>query len=356
MPVFGRGAKGVMIIGEAPSKDDDEAGKPFRGESGEYLRSTLAKIGVDLERDAWSTNALICHPSDSKEMDAKRVSYCRPNVLNAIKDHQPKVIITLGRMPLQSVLEGQWRDIGVMDRWTGWKIPLCSFWLCPTFHPSFLRRMRNSLMEEQFSDHLQAAFDIDDEPPVRIDYEKEVEVLYDEDAVWEAAKEIDRNSDWIAVDYETNCLKPDYLKAQIFSCAISSDQRTISYLWRGRSIKATQHLLRSKRTRKIASNLKFEERWTRKVFGHGVRNWGWDTMLATHCLDNRQGICSLKFQAMVRLGVPVYNEHIAPYLSSTGHYNRIKEVDTRQLLLYGGADALFERKLAALQREDFGAD
>jgi len=98
-----------------------------------------------------------------------------------------------------------------------------------------------------------------------------------------------------------------------------------------------------------------EERWTLKKFGHGATNWGWDTMLASHCLDNRPGICSLKFQSLVRLGVPSYNDKIEPYLvNQKGPYNRIHEIDMKDLLLYGGIDSVLEYRLAMKQRHDMG--
>jgi len=99
-----------------------------------------------------------------------------------------------------------------------------------------------------------------------------------------------------------------------------------------------------------------EERWTLKTFGHGVTNWGWDTMLAAHCLDNRPGICSLKFQALVRLGVPSFNETTEPYLANVkgSPYNRIDEIYPPALLLYNGMDARLEYKLAMVQMKDMG--
>jgi hypothetical protein len=78
-------------------------------------------------------------------------------------------------------------------------------------------------------------------------------------------------------------------------------------------------------------------------------------MLAAHCLDNRPGICSLKFQAFINLGVPSYNERIAPYLeASHGPYNRIHEILLDDLLHYNGIDSLLEVKLAQYQRRKMG--
>jgi len=323
--------------------------------AGTFLRQMLKQVGVNLDRDALTTNALICHPPSNKTPDDKQISYCRPNVLNAIQLYQPKVVVTLGRSALTSVLAAYWSDVGPLERWTGWKIPLESYWICPTYHPSYLLRMKNSLLDRIFQAHLSDAFRIQQDPPRRMDLDQEIEVLYEEDEIEEVLHGMDEQGGWVAVDYEMNCLKPELPKARIASCAVSNGVRTISYPWSGKAILATAGFLKSKRTRKIASNLKFEERWTLKQFGHGVSNWGWDTMLATHCLDNRPGICSLKFQALVRMGIPSYHGHIEPYLFNyRGPYNRIHEIALKDLLFYGGTDALLEHRLATIQREEMG--
>jgi len=257
-------------------------------------------------------------------------------------------------------MDRYWKsDLGVLDRWVGWQIPLQAHWICPTYHPSFLLRMKNELMDRLFSAHLKAAFEIDEDPPELKDFRDQIEVLYDEREIYKALREIDKEGGLAAVDYESNCLKPEWPEAKIYSCAVSNGRRTISYPWAGRSIEDTGQFLRSTRTGKVSSNLKMEERWTLKVFGHGVTNWAWDTMLAAHCLDNRPGICSLKFQSLVKLGIPstVYNENIEPYLSDhQGHYNRIQEIDIATLLYYGGMDGLQEVRLAKRQRREMGVE
>jgi hypothetical protein len=105
---------------------------------------------------------------------------------------------------------------------------------------------------------------------------------------------------------------------------------------------------------KIAANAKFEERWTRKTFGHGINKWDFDTMLAAHLLDNKPGVCGLKFQAFVKLGQESYNDHIEPYLKADGsnEENRIKEIAIKELLIYNGLDSLLEWKLAKIQKRE----
>ena len=118
---------------------------------------------------------------------------------------------------------------------------------------------------------------------------------------------------------------------------------------------AMKDFLKSK-TPKIGANDKFEERWCLKHLGISVKNWVWDTVLAAHCLDNRPGITSVKFQAFVRLGVEDYDSSVKPFLEGAGGNgrNRIREVDVGKFLLYCGLDSLLEYKVAKIQAREMG--
>ncbi len=355
MPPSGEGRKRVLVVGEFPGSTDDEEGSHFLGESGKYLRGVLEGIGVDLDRDAIATNAVICHPEGSVSPDALKINHCHPNLVRTLREEDPDVVVTLGRAPLVSVLTGIWKsDVDTLERWTGWTIPFKDFWICPTFHPSFLLRSDDVLLERQFKEHLETAFSLEGKPNQPT--VPKIVTHFDDSQAWDVLGRMDEEGGWVAVDYEGNCLKPEYPKARISSIAYSNGRETHSFVWLGEVVEASKWFLTTSQTRKIASNLKFEERWTRKTFGRGVRNWGWDTMLAAHCLDNRQGICSLKFQAFVRLGVPTYNDRIEPYLKSDGdgHYNRVHLIALKDLLFYGGMDAYLEWKLARVQRKEMG--
>jgi hypothetical protein len=133
---------------------------------------------------------------------------------------------------------------------------------------------------------------------------------------------------------------------------------TIAFPWRGKAREAMGELIRSP-VPKIAQNLKFEQRWTMKEFGHGVRNWCWDTMLAAHTMDNREGICGLKFQAFALLGYPSYNDSVEPFLSAgkgSRGKNKILEADKFEVLRYNGLDAMLEFRLAVKQIQLLGWD
>lgn len=365
MKPFGTGKKRVLVLGEAPGETEDKEGRPFIGKAGQFLREVMNELDLDLDKDALTTNALICRPPDNKIENDKMIGYCRANLLKTIHAFEPRVVLVLGGTALKSILPLFWKDkIMEVERWAGWKIPAGPYWICPTYHPSYLLRMKNQLLERRFAEHIKAAFSLDTVPQNDDQWEEvetlrtRVERLFDERKIEEALQQFDEKGGWVSFDYETNCLKPEYPKARLVSCAVSNGDRTVAFPVLSNTFKMLGRFLASRRTRKIAANAKFEDRFTRHFVTHGgagVVNWGWDTMLATHCLDNRPGICSLKFQAFVQMGIATYNEHIDPYLENyKGLYNRIHEIEINDLLTYNGMDALLEIRLAMLQRKKMG--
>lgn len=351
MGVQGQGRRGVLLVMDGPEEEDAETGLWFQGKHGRAVRGMLERIGVDPDEDTWMTGALICHTD--KQPDPKQVLHCQPSLLSTLERLRPRTVVLLGRAALSSLVPTYWKgSLDSLERWTGWTIPGPDYWICPTYHPSQLSWAKNAtLVEKELRSHLKAAFALEERPAVAPSTPR---LLYE-------AADVARflpyfcEQEWVAVDYETNCLKPEYPEARIASCALSDGKRTISFPWNKDVREVMGSFFFNADVRKIAANLKFEERWTRHTYGRGVRNWGWDTMLATHCMDNRPGICSLKFQSFVRMGVPTYNEHVEPYLQSGKDlYNRVFDCPLFDLLHYGGLDAALEYKLAMMQMEDMG--
>lgn len=368
MPWSGEGLRGILVVGEAPGKTEDDQGSQFVGKTGNRLRDEFAALGVDLDRDCWKTNSLICWPgpgADGKgnaNPTKEQVNFCRPNLFNTIQELQPTTVILLGNPAVESLIGRLWRpDPGPISRWAGWRIPdqTINAWVCPTWHPSFIVREeeKNPAQLLWWRRHLAAAVALEsrpwpDGPP---DYAAQVEIIYNAD---EAANALD----WfieqgfpVAPDFETTTLKPDGPHTAIYTCAVSNGDRTISYPWHGAAIVATQRLLRSP-VPKICYHAKFEWRFTKAEFGHGINNIVWCGMNAAHVLDNRMSVTGLKFQSYVRLGQPQYNDAVEDYLKADGTNapNRIRQVDLGQLLKYGGMDALLEVLIARHQMEEMG--
>ena len=106
MPVFGVGPvpANLMIVGEAPSAEDDRQGIPFVGRVGKLLDAMLLSIGFSRE-DVYVANALKCRPPDDRDPFAEELTHCNPFLLQQIERIQPKVILALGKAAVQSLLE-----------------------------------------------------------------------------------------------------------------------------------------------------------------------------------------------------------------------------------------------------------
>lgn len=376
MKPFGNFKKRILVVGEAPGADEDKKGKPFRGKSGRLLKRTFKRVKIKLDRDCLQTNALICRPPNNETPTNEQISWCNPNLQNTIRDFNPDVILTVGKPALQAVLTGIWDyPLEAMKRWAGFMIPCQQYnsWIVPTWHPSYiLREVSNSYsgtpIKRIFREHLRLVAEIERRPYDKVpDWKKKIEILYDEDRIVKAIDRFIKKGGPVAIDFETNMLKPDSKEGIIVCAAICwKGKRTIAFPWHGvKVLNAFQRLMRAGNP-KIAHNLKFEDRWfvnkqphahevVRYILGEmgGVKNWGWDTMVNAHLIDNRPGVCALDFQLFVNFGLSPYSQHISPFLAQKLSYgiNKIKEVNMEHLLLYCGIDALGCYKLAMMQRK-----
>lgn len=361
MPVDGKGRKKILIVGEAPGKEEDKSGIPFCGESGKFLSHALSRLGIDLRKDCWITNAARCRPPGNK-LPVKSIDYCRPYLIEAVEQLQPVVIIPLGSAAVKSLLSWAWKDdVGAISRWVGWKIPCQSIntWICPNWHPSHMIRNRDSrdfeVYERFFERWLKTAVAITDRPFKKVpDYQSQVRLVRPKDVPDLMASLIKKGSP-VAFDYETDRLKPDSVGASLVCASVGNEEGGWAFPFHGKAIDAFKQFLRSD-VPKIGYNLKFEARWTKRVLGCSIRNWVWDGMIAAHILDNRKDICSLKFQSFALLGQPSYEYHLAPYMKSDGSNtpNRVKSIDLDKLMVYCGLDSYLEYLVAMKQSRKLG--
>lgn len=109
---------------------------------------------------------------------------------------------------------------------------------------------------------------------------------------------------------------------------------------------------------KIAQNIKFESKWTYYILGYKLNNLFFDTMIASHILDNSTGITGLKYQSKKRYGIDGYEDGIAGFLKSpgdkkSGHaFNRIADAPKDLLYLYCGLDSLLTYRLYRDQKKE----
>lgn len=94
----------VLLIGEAPGKDEDEQGKPFIGRSGKLLDRMLAQIGLDRRSNLLISNTIFWRPPGNRDPTQGEIVACLPFVERLIELARPKLLILTGKAAAQTVL------------------------------------------------------------------------------------------------------------------------------------------------------------------------------------------------------------------------------------------------------------
>ncbi len=131
----------VMIIGEAPGREEDRAGKPFIGRAGQLLDKMFAAIGLSRHEEAadaalYITNVLPWRPPQNRDPLPEEIALMKPFLLRHIELAAPDFIITMGNPSTKTLREttlgitkmrGQWGEVlGIPS--------------VPLFHPAYLLR------------------------------------------------------------------------------------------------------------------------------------------------------------------------------------------------------------------------
>lgn len=352
MKPYGKGKKGILLIGEAPGVNEDETGIPFVGKSGNYLAKTLSSLGIDMDEDCVRTNACRCHPKGNRTPTDTQIKNCRRYLYELIEEMKPKKIITFG-VGLKGLI-GHKMSIDKMATWVGWSIPDQDLeaMVFPLYHPAYvLRNADNPVYSLYFKKHLKNAVNHSGKIYVH-NYKSDVVVLKKESEIIKLLDEMIKK-DIVAFDYETSGLKPYNEGHRVYCASVSDGLFSYSFMLDTSDvIEKWIEFLRSD-VGKIAHNMKFEEDWSRVIFKQKVNNWKFDTMLASHILDNRAGVTGLKFQTYVNFGVVGYDKNISSYIGAKdgNDFNTLHKFPKSELLQYCGEDSLYTYKLYQLQKD-----
>ena len=135
--VFGVGdrAADLMVIGEGPGEEEDRQGEPFVGRAGKLLDEMLFAIGQPREK-VYIANVVKCRPPKNRNPRPEEARCCAPYLQNQIDLVQPKVIMALGAVAAQHLLQTQ-APIGKMRgrQYQHGDIPVVV-----TYHPAYLLR------------------------------------------------------------------------------------------------------------------------------------------------------------------------------------------------------------------------
>jgi uracil-DNA glycosylase family 4 len=140
----------LMLVGEAPGKNEDLQGEPFVGAAGRLLDELMEAIGIS-RPEAYIANVLKCRPPGNRDPQQDEIDACKGFLREQIRMIHPAVVMTLGNFATKLLVP---TEIGI-TRMRGQRI---NWWLgatlVPTFHPAAaLRggpRVREQ-MEEDFA-------------------------------------------------------------------------------------------------------------------------------------------------------------------------------------------------------------
>jgi uracil-DNA glycosylase family 4 len=145
--VFAAGRPGarVMLIGEAPGRDEDLQGLPFVGRSGQLLDRMLAAIGLDRHGEdnaVYISNVLPWRPPGNRAPTTAEAAMCLPFIERHIVLAQPKLLVLLGGAAAKFVLGVNDGIMRLRGRWRAYTSPdeRVELEVLPTFHPAYLLR------------------------------------------------------------------------------------------------------------------------------------------------------------------------------------------------------------------------
>jgi len=125
-----------LFIGEAPGAEEDQRGEPFVGAAGLLLDSMLAALNLSRNKDIFIANVIKCRPPNNRTPVVTECQACLPFLERQIALIQPQVIVALGRVAAQSLLQSEINLGSLRNKVHTYRgVPLIV-----TFHPAYLLR------------------------------------------------------------------------------------------------------------------------------------------------------------------------------------------------------------------------
>lgn len=139
--VFADGVPGsrVMLVGEAPGAEEDRAGLPFVGRSGQLLDRMLATIGLDRQSNVYIANLLPWRPPGNRTPTPQEVAICLPFIQRQIALADPDILICIGGPSAQGLL-GVSGILASRGKWVDYDTGRRTIRAMAMLHPAYLLR------------------------------------------------------------------------------------------------------------------------------------------------------------------------------------------------------------------------
>lgn len=139
--VFADGRPGarLMIVGEAPGRDEDEIGRPFVGRAGQLLDKMLAAINLTRD-DVYIANTVPWRPPGNRTPTPQEIAILQPFIARQIELSAPEILFTLGAPATQTLLGQKEGILRLRGRWFDYSCGKRSIPALASLHPAYLLR------------------------------------------------------------------------------------------------------------------------------------------------------------------------------------------------------------------------
>jgi len=131
VPAEGNEDASLFIIGEAPGATEVERERPFVGQGGNILEDALNDAGV-IRDSVYITNLVKVRPEDNRDPHREEIDAWSPLLHVEIQTVSPDVILTLGRIPMNEMIETNERISDIRGK----RVDEGRYRVLPTFHPA----------------------------------------------------------------------------------------------------------------------------------------------------------------------------------------------------------------------------
>ena len=157
----------ILIAGESNGQQEDLAGQPFVGKSGQMLNHYIEKLNLD----CFICNVVSCRSvkidstgkATNKTPTPKEIECCRAHTMDLILEMKPKVIVTVGKVALNQLIKLNLN--AEVARGKEFYFPEIDATILHTYHPAYILRTRDDLLLHQFERDLKLAQQIVARPP-----------------------------------------------------------------------------------------------------------------------------------------------------------------------------------------------
>jgi DNA polymerase len=140
--VFARGNPDapVMIVGEAPGREEDREGLPFVGRSGQLMDRMFAEVGLTDAEGLYITNIVNWRPRNNRAPSEEEIALCRPFIERHVALKKPKVLVLAGAVAAQTLLGTTQGITRLRGKWLTYVVDGADIPALPVYHPAYILR------------------------------------------------------------------------------------------------------------------------------------------------------------------------------------------------------------------------